>query len=158
MTTTNNFIRYTSVHLRKSAAILLVIMVSCSQDLVDDPIPFIPFPDLTISISSYPALTTLGVQDISLAYPNHGVRGIILYKKSNSEYLAFEKNCSLQPNDACATVEVHSSTLYMLDPCCGSTFNYEGIPTGGKAWRPLQQYKTIFNAGVNTLTITDEVL
>jgi hypothetical protein len=158
MTIINNFNQYTSVHLKKSVAILLLIIMSCSQDLVDDPIPFIPFPDLSISISNYPAFNSLGVQDISLDYPNYGVRGIILYKKNNSEYLAFEKNCSLQPNDACATVEIHSSTLYMHDTCCGSTFNYEGIPTGGKAWRPLQQYKTFFNAGTNTLTITDEVL
>lgn len=153
MTTINNFIRYTSVHLWKGAAILLLIIVSCSQDLVDDPIPFQPFSDIVINLSlpEYVNLSTDG----GYVYMNSGgVRGIILYRKTSSTYLAFERNCSFQPNDACATVD--ALALFMQDACCGSTFNYNGDPTGGLAWRPLQQYKTSLSG--NTLTITDTVL
>ena len=153
MITTNNFIRYTSVHLRKGAAIFLLIIVSCSQDLVDDPIPFQPFSDIVINLSlpEYVNLSTDG----GYVYMNSGgVRGIILYRKTSSTYLAFERNCSFQPTDACATVD--ADILFMKDACCGSTFNYNGDPTGGLAWRPLQQYKTSLSG--NTLTITDTVL
>ncbi|HNP96083.1 MAG TPA: hypothetical protein PKJ63_10655, partial [Cyclobacteriaceae bacterium] len=61
------------------------------------------------------------------------------------------------PNEACATVEVHSSGLFMIDPCCGSSFSFEdGMPSGGPAWRPLRQYRTQFDGGV--LTVTEEIL
>lgn len=152
MTTINNFIPYTSVHLKKGAAILLLMIMSCSQDLVDDPIPFQPFSDVIINLN-LPAYTNL-MTDGGNVYINGGVRGIILYRKSSSIYLAFERNCSFQPNNACATVD--AQPLFMKDSCCGSTFNYNGDPTGGLAWRPLQQYKTSLSG--NTLTITDTVL
>ncbi|MCK6616983.1 MAG: hypothetical protein L6Q51_05005 [Cyclobacteriaceae bacterium] len=89
-------------------------------------------------------------------YFNGGVRGIIVHRVNASTYRAFERNCSFQPNEACATVGVHVSTLFMEDSCCGSTFNFNGDPTGGPAWRPLRQYQTILSG--NELTITDEVV
>lgn len=153
MTTINNFIQYSLVYLRKGAATLLFIIMSCSQDLVDDPIPFQPFSDIVINLN-LPAYTNLKTDGGYVYVNSGGVRGIILYRKTSSTYLAFERNCSFQPNDACATVD--AQILFMQDACCGSTFNYNGDPTGGLAWRPLQQYKTSLSG--NTLTITDMVL
>lgn len=139
--------------LLKRRLLLLLFLFSCSHDLVDDPIPFQPFPDINITLSNYPALSSnAGFILINDA----GVRGIILYRKNSTTYLAFERNCSFQPNDACATVDVHASTLFMQDACCGSSFNFEGRPTGGPAWRQLQQYETSLSG--NTLTITDTVV
>ncbi len=86
-----------------------------------------------------------------------GVQGIILYRQNSSTYYAFERNCSYQPAGACVTVDVHSSNLYMVDPCCSSIFSFpEGNPNGGPAWRPLRKYATYLNG--STLTITDEIL
>lgn len=86
-----------------------------------------------------------------------GVRGIILYRKSNSTYIAYERNCSFHPGDACATVDVDISGLYMIDHCCNSTFCFSsGEPTGGIAWRPLRKYATMLDT--NLLTITDEII
>jgi hypothetical protein len=52
---------------------------------------------------------------------------------------------------------VHSSKLYLIDDSCGSSFSLEeGTPTGGPAWRPLRQYRTIL--ANNFLTITDEAI
>ena len=142
---TNNFLR--------KRLLLLLFLISCEPDLVDDPIPFQPFPDINIVIPNHPSLSSDGG---TIAINDGGVRGIILYRKYSNTYLAFERNCSYKPNDACATVEVHSSTLFMQDACCGSSFNFEGKPTGGPAWRPLQQYRT--SLSVHTLTITDEIV
>ena len=84
-----------------------------------------------------------------------GVRGIIVYRTNSTSYNAFERNCSYHPNDACATVNVHNSGLYMTDPCCASTFDFlDGNPSGGIAWRPLRRYRTQLNG--LTLSITDE--
>jgi hypothetical protein len=136
----------------KKSLLILFLLIACEPDLVDDPIPFIPFSDINIVIPNYPALSSDGGHILL----SEGVRGIILYRKSATTYLAFERNCSYRPNDACATIDVHSSTLFMQDVCCGSSFNFDGTPSGGPAWRPLQQYKTSLAA--TTLTITDQIL
>jgi hypothetical protein len=132
---------------------LFVLLLSCSTDPTDDPIPFHPFPDIDITLTNYPALLTDGGY---ITINDGGVRGIILYRKSLTTYIAFERNCTFQPTEACATVDVHSSTLYLYDACCGSSFNFEGKPTGGPAWRSLQRYQTQLSG--NSLIITDEVV
>jgi Rieske Fe-S protein len=146
MITVNNFFR--------KRLLLLLFLIACEPDLVDDPMPFQPFPDISIVLNNYPLLITDGGY---ILISDGGVRGIILYHKNAQTYLAFERNCSYKPNDACATIEVHSSTLFMHDVCCGSSFDFEGKPTGGPAWRPLQQYRTSVS-GTGTLTITDEIV
>ncbi len=133
--------------------VLLLVALSCNSDLVDDPIPRRDFPNIIITLSNYPPLISDGGY---ILVNDGGVRGIILYRKNSTTYLAFERNCTFQPNDACATVDVHVSTLFMQDTCCGSSFNFEGKPTGGPAWRPLQQYETSLSS--NTLTITDLII
>jgi hypothetical protein len=130
-----------------------VIVAGCDSDLSDDPIPYDPFSPLLIDLTlpSNNDLQTIGWK----AYNDIGVRGVIVYKLNATTYLAYERNCSYQPNDACATVDVHSSNLYMIDACCGSTFNFSaGTPTSGPAWRNLRQYITTLNG--SRLTVTDE--
>jgi hypothetical protein len=134
---------------------------SCSPQLTDAAIPYQPFGEVHINLNlpEYQSLRTDGgwkyldkVSGITV-----GVRGIILYRLSASTYIAYERNCSFHPNDACATVEVHSSNLYMQDTCCGSAFSLAtGSPTGGAAWRPLRRYETLLTS--SELTITDVVV
>jgi hypothetical protein len=127
---------------------------SCKPDLSDDPIPYQPFDDIVINLT-LPAYINLATDGGYITLNSGGVRGIILYRKSSSTYLAFERNCSLQPNDACATVD--PQIFDMKDSCCGSIFSYStGQPTSGPAWRPLNQYRTTLSS--NTLTITDEIV
>ena len=136
---------------------VLLVTLSCSPDLYDDPIPVVPFPDYAVILANETSLLTDGGY-IEISASDAGVRGVILYRKNSEAFLAFEQNCSYHPNDACATVNVHTSTLYIQDACCGSTFNFDGTPTGGPAWRPLRQYATYLNAGTGTVTITDEII
>ncbi|HRK53691.1 MAG TPA: hypothetical protein PK185_07235 [Cyclobacteriaceae bacterium] len=138
--------------------LLSFFLFSCDPNLVDDPIPLVNFDEIVINLS-FPAFIGLnregGYKDISDL--GGGVRGIILYRISSTAFVAYEKNCSYTPNEACATVEAHSSGLFMIDPCCTSTFNFsDGLPTGGPAYRPLRQYRTQLTG--NVLTITDEII
>ena len=145
--------------LRRSVFTALVILsaFACKEDRGDDPIPFGTFPDLTINITSYTELMTDGgAKDISAAYPGYGSRGIILYRKNATTFLAFETTCSFQPGEPCSTVGIDESKLFMKDVCCGSQFNFEGKATGDPAWRPLLQYQTSVS-GIS-LTITDSVI
>jgi nitrite reductase/ring-hydroxylating ferredoxin subunit len=143
--------------IRKASIFVLAgALSSCEPQLVDDPIPLASFTDevMNLYLPEYSAIRTSGgYKELN----SIGVRGVIIYRVSASEFRAFERNCSFQPNDACATVNVHASGLYLTDPCCGSTFSMEmGQPTGGPAWRPLRQYRTQLNGSI--LTISDEVV
>lgn len=82
-----------------------------------------------------------------------GVRGIIIYRASTMEYRAFERNCSFEPLNTCARVEVDGSGLFFIDPCCSSTFNFDGFPSGGPASLPLRQYIALLDG--NTLRIVN---
>ena len=134
---------------------IIFFFCCCKSDQVDDPIPPITFPDYVANLSA-PEYAALLVDGGYKEVNNIGVRGVIIYRKDMATYMAFERNCSYHPNEACATVNVHSSKLYLSDPCCSSTFSFEtGKPTGGIAWRPLRLYHTELNGG--TLTITSEI-
>jgi hypothetical protein len=136
----------------------LVSLGSCTPDLSDAAIPYQPFSPIVLNLNlpeNIRLKTDGGYKVISSA--EGGVQGIIVYRQNLTTYIAYERNCSYHPNDACVTVEVHSSTLYMHDPCCGSTFRFEtGEPTGGPAWRPLRKYETLLTG--SELTITDEIV
>jgi hypothetical protein len=135
---------------------LVVLLASCQPDMSDDPIPFVAFPDFVANLMA-PEYQSLAVVGGYKEINSIGVRGVIVYRLNASTYLAFERNCSFRPNEACATVNVHSSSLYMIDPCCNSSFSFDnGSPTGGAASRPLRQYDTQLVG--SELTITDDPL
>ncbi len=136
-------------------AVACMVAAGCSSDFSDDPIPPAAFPDIhmNLNLSDNLILRSKG----NSRQIEGGVRGIIVYCADVGVFRAYERNCSFHPNDACATVNIDVSTLFMTDPCCGSTFDFNtGNPMGGAAWRPLRQYRTSFDGTV--LLITDEVV
>lgn len=132
---------------------LVTMMIFGCRPESDDIVPYLPFEDVIINLSlpQYFQLQSIG----SYAYTEGGVRGIILYRKSQDKFLAFERNCTFTPNEACSTVEVEVTGIQLSDPCCGSRFNFDGNPTNGPASRQLRIYRTILSGSY--LTITDEV-
>lgn len=134
----------------------VLLIPSCEPQLVDDPIPIVAFNNIVLDLN-FPENNALRNSGGFRALAMGGVRGIIVYRNNANQFLAFERNCSYRPNDACSTVNVHASGLFMTDPCCNSSFDFSnGAPTGGPAWRPLMQYRVQVMGSV--LTITDEVV
>jgi len=133
--------------------ILLLVLAACEPNEYDDPVPYAPFPDIVLNLN---LPENIGLKTVGATLTvGGGVRGIIVYCKQTNEYMAYERNCTYHPNEACATVNVDVSKLFLVDPCCGSTFDLAtGAPTGGMAIRPLVQYRTTFDGLY--LTITDE--
>jgi Rieske Fe-S protein len=85
-------------------------------------------------------------------YITGGVRGIIVYRKSSSEIVAYDRNCTYQSSDACATVYIDNTNIIAKDTCCGSQFSiYDGGILQGPAGLPLKAYNTTFDG--NTLHI-----
>ncbi len=135
--------------------IVFLPLLACDREEFDDFIPFVPFSDQFINLNNlqYADLQFNG----GWVYLNNvGVKGLIIYRENSSTYRAFERNCSYQPNEACATVNVDQGNLFMEDPCCGSSFSFPmGQPIAGPAAFPLRRYITALDG--NTLIITDGI-
>jgi len=152
MVTSSKFLRCLTSFLISFA---VLVLTGCSPNISDDPIPYVPFPTLTININlpEYTNLRTLGYAEID----DIGVKGVIVYRVSSTSYVAYERNCSYKPLEACATVGIDASNLYMIDYCCNSKFDFAtGNPIGGPAWRPLRKYETSVTG--SSLTITDTIV
>lgn len=109
------------------------------------------FPPININLQ-YPQFQRLKL-DGGYVYLNEGgMSGIILYRESETNYIAYERRCSVDDD---APVMVDGSGLFMKG--CGSTFSFsDGYPTGGPVRNPLLKYRTSLDG--TKLTITDEVV
>lgn len=108
------------------------------------------FPPVTINLN-YPQYQSLKL-DGGYQYINDaGIQGVILYRVSETTYIAFERKCSINDD---APVTVDGSSLFMKG--CNATYSFsDGYPTSGQTAQPLLKYRTSLTG--QTLVITDEV-
>jgi len=91
---------------------------------------------------SFVNLTAVG----GWVYVNGGNRGILVYRKSSSEFMAYDRNCTFQSSNACATIYVDASNIIAVDTCCHSEFSiYDGSVLQTPASLPLKAYNTTFD-------------
>ncbi|MBU0487298.1 MAG: hypothetical protein KKA07_13145 [Bacteroidetes bacterium] len=125
-------------------SLILFSLLACKKD--NDRIPEVAV-DITIYISQ-PSFTNLQAIN-GWVYITGGVRGIILYRASQEEIFAFERDCPYRPFDDCARIEVEESGLIAVDSCCMSRFLLtDGTPIEGPASLPMKQYHTTFDGSV----------
>jgi hypothetical protein len=130
-----------------SAAILLP--AGCSKS-TDNPVPSV-YVDFTIYLSqpSNASLNAVGGWN----YYTGGARGIIVYRLNIDTFMAFDRNCTYNPNLASAVVSVDSSGLMASDASCGSRFVLiDGSVSQGPATIGLRQYHADFD-GLNTVHV-----
>lgn len=105
--------------------------------------------DMYIYITSNPSLNS----PTGWAYINGGVRGILVYRKSSTDFMAYERNCTYKPSDACARINADAGGIFAIDTCCGSKFLMsDGSVNVGPATIPLTRYQATFD-GTNTIHI-----
>ncbi len=131
--------------------ILLILFVSSCKKNNGNPIPNIPF-DITIDINlpSYSALTGVG----GYTYAIGGSRGIIIYRRSIEEFVAFDRHSPEDPDGLCPQplYPDTSNFLVLIDSCSQKRFSlYDGSPMSGSEYG-LRQYQTEYN-GSNLLRI-----
>jgi nitrite reductase/ring-hydroxylating ferredoxin subunit len=82
-------------------------------------------------------------------YVNGGVRGILVYRKSISEFVAYERNCTYHSDDVTAIVYVDNTNIIATDTTCHSQFSmYDGTVLQAPAGLPLKTYYTTFDGSV----------
>lgn len=122
--------------------ILSLILFSCKKD--EDRIPY-RYVDFYIYLSD-PEYTELNSVYAPVMVSNVGVLGIIIYRKTDTEFMALERMCPYKPSDNCSVV-IDSTGYFASCPCCGSKFSLpsDGSLENGPAERPLVQYTTAFD-------------
>jgi nitrite reductase/ring-hydroxylating ferredoxin subunit len=76
---------------------------------------------------------------------NTGVAGLIIYRRSDNAYVAFDRCSSVNPQSRCAVVP-DDPNLTATDPCSGAKFSlFDGSAVKAPAKRPLKEYKVIIS-------------
>ncbi len=76
---------------------------------------------------------------------NTGVSGLIIYRRADNAYVAFDRCSSVNPSNRCAVVP-DDPNLTVTDPCSGAKFSlFDGSPVKAPAKRPLKEYKVIIS-------------
>lgn len=126
-------------------AVLLVLLhnTSCKKDGAMDNIPNVAVEIyIPLSLPEYTALNSIG----NYILLSGGYRGIIVYRKSLTEFAAYERACPFDPTAAASLVEPDSGNVSGVDLNCGSEFLfYDGSVLNGPATRPLKQYRCDFD-------------
>ena len=124
--------------------LVLLVIVSCRRE--NNIIPAVPVNEfVNIQNPSYQSLNGIG----GWSYVTGGVRGLLVFRLDADQFLAFDRNCTHDPAEACATVVVGDNNITATDTCCNSVFQLiDGSPIGGPATLGLRQYNTSFDGNI----------
>ena len=127
-----------------SLAVLLTISSGCKKD--EDAIP-------SVQVNIYIYTTDAEFADLNAVggwiYLTGGVRGIIVYRFSQDEFMAYDRNCTYQPSESDAIIEVEQSGITAIDNSCGSKFLLtDGSVLEGPAPDILKRYETYFDGNL----------
>lgn len=133
--------------------IIFLTTLSCkkkNKTTVDNPVPVVP-----VSYITYPNdPLNFKIQAIGgwMYVDKVGVNGIIIYRKSQEEFIAIERTSSYLPDNASAKVFVMSDNFILRDTVSDSRWRIiDGTITRGPAEWPLRLYGTSYDG--NALTI-----
>lgn len=138
------------IYINKNKFVLLLfiifsfLLLSCK-----DKESYVPYADVNIYINvnstQYIGLNSVG----GWVYLTGGYRGIIVYRLSPEEFVAFERTCPYDPEISTARVQVENSGLTAIDSTCGSRFILiDGSVYSPPATTSLKSYRTSFNGEV----------
>jgi nitrite reductase/ring-hydroxylating ferredoxin subunit len=133
--------------MRNSLYILIIplLFLGCSKAQNDN------IPLTTVNFTIYtdnPAYIAVSVPG-SWMYINGGSRGILLYRASNFEFVAYDRHCTYDPNNNCGQVNVDASNIIARDDCCASEFLItDGSVIKNPASIPLKMYQTSFDGSI----------
>ena len=142
---------YNVMKLRFILFLSLVLLLSSCRKNKNHPVPSIPF-DITIDINlpSYNALISVG----TWAYVNGGSRGVIVYRRSIDEFVAFDRHSPVDPDALCPEPLYPDAAnfLTLIDSCSTARYSlYDGSPIQDSEFG-LRQYQTSYN-GTNLVRI-----
>ena len=129
--------------------IALLIIASGCRDRNTNRVPDVP---VNIAINIYqPDFFNLTVPS-GWVYITGGSRGIIVYRKSTTEFIALERHSPFQPEDNCAVI-VNEDNVIVSDPCSDSQWLItDGTIIQGPTAFALETYRTSFSDPILYIT------
>lgn len=126
---------------------------SCNKQKLH-PVPSIAFNiNININLPSYSELQNIG----GYAYVNNiGSKGVVVYRKSLDEFVAFDRQSTADGGIDCDPIEVDEENPLLVNDVCGtSQFSlFDGSIITGPAEFGLRGYMTIYDGGY-TLNISN---
>jgi nitrite reductase/ring-hydroxylating ferredoxin subunit len=123
--------------------ILLLVFNGCKKD--KDEIPEV-YVDIYVSATD-PIFAPLNAIN-GYQYFTGGSKGIIVFRKSQNEFMAYDRHCTFNVPQANA-ITVDASGLIAEDAVCSSKFLLtDGSPNSGPAINPLKRYQTSFDGSI----------
>ncbi len=122
---------------------LFIVFLSCKKDKQADQIPNVSVSvNVYLNLPSNSALNSIG----NYVKVSGGYRGIIVYRRSQSEFVAFDLACPYDPSASGAILQVDSSGVALVDYHCGSRFNLGyGTILNGPATISMKEYNTDYD-------------
>ena len=78
-----------------------------------------------------------------------GYNGILIFRKSINEFMAFERACPYDPLVKGAQIRVDTSSVTCYCPICGSKYILtDGSPYDGPSHWPLKPYTAIYDGNI----------
>ncbi len=127
-------------------ALILLVGLSCkkkAKNAAENPVPSVPV-DITVYPNDpfYSKLQAIG----GWVYNIGGYNGIIIYRKSEQEFVAIERTSSHLPDNPKAKVYVMKDNFTLIDSVSGSKWRiFDGTVTNGPAEWPLRLYGTTYD-------------
>ena len=126
-------------------AIFLVI-TGCSKEEKKNEIPVVAV-NFVINPNSTEYLELNGAG--GWVYLTGGYRGIIVYRKSDTEFMAYERACPYDWQSTDARIDVEASWLTAICPSCKSRYILlDGTPFAGPTHYALKQYQAQYDGNL----------
>ncbi|MFH1159702.1 MAG: hypothetical protein V1733_01975 [bacterium] len=131
------------------SSVILVILSIAASCKKENPQPRIPevYVNFFINPNSteYLDLNAPG----GWAYVTGGYRGILIYRLTMTEFLAYERTCPFDPEEVNARIEVEPSGVTVQCPVCKSKYILlDGSPFEGPSPYLLKQYHTNYDGAL----------
>lgn len=128
-----------------SAVVICLLAVACkkAQQNNNNNVPYTP-----VNLTIYPndplnfKIQTPG----GWMYFNGGVNGLIVYRKTTTDFVVIERTSTYDPNNFNARVKVQSDNFTCKDTISGSKWQIvDGAVTSGPATLPLKLYTNTYD-------------
>ncbi len=124
----------------------IIILDSCSKSSENQPndIPVTPVNfSIDVTSTTYSELNTVS----GSIYLTGGYRGILVYRISTTDFVAFERACPYDWQKTDARIVRTASGLILDCPSCKSQFSIlDGTPLSGPSKYPLKTFQTSFES------------
>ncbi|MBS1653009.1 MAG: hypothetical protein JSU07_13470 [Bacteroidetes bacterium] len=153
----NHKSKYLNVVILISAFCIAFIFISCKksnqqQQAPQNPVPYTPI-NYTLYVND-PLNFKIQIIGGWQYYNNVGINGVIIYRKTQQDFVIIERTSSYLPNNANAKVKVMSDNFTLTDTISGSQWIIvDGSIKKGPATWPLRQYANSYDPSSSALLI-----